>query len=49
MRGKYFTAYIVYKLRILDLGCGHNYIAQHFKEHAKIKVSGYDHVVENSS
>jgi ubiquinone/menaquinone biosynthesis C-methylase UbiE len=36
-------------LCILDLGCGRNYIAQHFKEHVKTKVIGYDHVVENSS
>lgn len=36
-------------MRILDLGCGRNYIAQHFKEHTKIKVIGYDHVVENCS
>lgn len=38
-----------HKLRILDLGCGRNYISQHFKEHTKIKVIGYDHVVENCS
>jgi superfamily II DNA or RNA helicase len=38
-----------HKLRILDLGCGRNYIAQHFKEHAKMKVIGYDHVVEKGS
>ena len=38
-----------HKLRILDLGCGRNYIASHFKEHSKIKVIGYDHVVENCS
>jgi superfamily II DNA or RNA helicase len=38
-----------HKLRILDLGCGRNYIAQHFKEHAKTKVIGYDHVVEKGS
>ena len=36
-------------MRILDLGCGRNYIASHFKEHSKIKVIGYDHVVENGS
>jgi superfamily II DNA or RNA helicase len=38
-----------HKLRILDLGCGRNYIAQHFREHAKMKVIGYDHVVEKGS
>jgi ubiquinone/menaquinone biosynthesis C-methylase UbiE len=38
-----------HKLRILDLGCGRNYIATQFKEHAKMKVIGYDHVVENDS
>jgi hypothetical protein len=38
-----------HKLRILDLGCGRNYIASHFDGHAKINVIGYDHVVENGS
>jgi superfamily II DNA or RNA helicase len=38
-----------HKLRILDLGCGRNYIASHFHGHAKINVIGYDHVVENGS
>jgi superfamily II DNA or RNA helicase len=38
-----------HKLRILDLGCGRNYIAQHFTGHSKMKVIGYDHVVEKGS
>jgi hypothetical protein len=38
-----------HKLRILDLGCGRNHIASHFTGHAKIKVIGYDHVVEKGS
>jgi hypothetical protein len=38
-----------HKLRILDLGCGRNYIAKHFTNHTKIKVIGYDHVIEDGS
>ena len=41
-----------HRLRILDLGCGRNNIAQHFadsdKDH-KFKIQGYDHVVEEGS
>ena len=38
-----------HKLRILDLGCGRNYIAKHFTNHTKIKVIGYDHAIEEGS
>jgi hypothetical protein len=41
-----------HRLRILDLGCGRNNIAQHFnhidKDH-KFTIQGYDHVVEEGS
>jgi superfamily II DNA or RNA helicase len=40
-----------YRLRILDLGCGRNNIAQHFasdKDH-KFMIQGYDHVAEEGS
>ena len=41
-----------HRLRILDLGCGRNNIAQHFtqndKDH-KFQIQGYDHVVEEGS
>ena len=41
-----------HRLRILDLGCGRNNIAQHYadadKDH-KFKIQGYDHVVEEGS
>jgi hypothetical protein len=34
---------------VSDISICLNYIAQHFKEHAKTKVIGYDHVVEKGS
>jgi hypothetical protein len=41
-----------HRLRILDLGCGRNNIAQHYadadKNH-KFAIQGYDHVVEEGS
>ena len=41
-----------HRLRILDLGCGRNNIAQHYadadKDH-KFAIQGYDHVVEEGS
>jgi hypothetical protein len=41
-----------HRLRILDLGCGRNNIAQHYadadKDH-KFTIQGYDHVVEEGS
>ena len=37
------------KLRVLDLGCGRNVISEHFKEHTKINVTGYDHISYNNS
>ena len=41
-----------HRLRILDLGCGRNNIAQHFaqndKDH-KFNIQGYDHVIEEGS
>jgi len=41
-----------HRLRILDLGCGRNNIAQHFAENDKdhkFTIQGYDHVVEEGS
>ena len=41
-----------HRLRILDLGCGRNNIAQHFAENDKdhkFNIQGYDHVVEEGS
>ena len=40
---------IKHKLRILDLGCGRNNIAQHFLSEKKFTIQGYDHVVEEGS
>ena len=41
-----------HRLRILDLGCGRNNIAQHYahadKDH-KFAIQGYDHIVEEGS
>jgi len=41
-----------HRLRVLDLGCGRNNIAQHYadadKDH-KFAIQGYDHVVEEGS
>jgi hypothetical protein len=37
------------KLRILDLGCGRNLIAQYFADNQKFNVTGYDHVSCNGS
>jgi hypothetical protein len=39
------------KIRILDLGCGRNNIAQHFasNKHHKFTIQGYDHVAEEGS
>ncbi len=41
-----------HRLRILDLGCGRNNIAQHFaqndKDH-KFQIQGYDHIAEEGS
>ena len=38
-----------HKLTILDLGCGRNLIAQHFKNNKKFMMTGYDHVSHNGS
>ena len=38
-----------HRLRILDLGCGRNNIAQHFAYENKFTIQGYDHVVEEGS
>lgn len=38
-----------HRLRILDLGCGRNNIAQHFAYEKKFTIQGYDHVVEEGS
>ena len=38
-----------YKLSILDLGCGRNLIAKHFKSNKKFTITGYDHISYNGS
>jgi hypothetical protein len=38
-----------HRLRILDLGCGRNNIAQHYADEKKFTIQGYDHVVEEGS
>ena len=38
-----------HKLRILDLGCGRNLIAESFKTITKFTITGYDHVSYNGS
>lgn len=35
-----------HKIRILDMGCGRNYISKHFASCPKITIIGYDHVAE---
>lgn len=38
-----------HRLRILDLGCGRNSIAQHFIHEKKFTIQGYDHIAEEGS
>lgn len=38
-----------HKMKILDLGCGRNYIKEAFKENKKFTITGYDHVSCNGS
>ena len=37
------------KLKILDLGCGRNFIKTHFESNKKLDITGYDYVSFNSS
>jgi hypothetical protein len=38
-----------HRLRILDLGCGRNNIAQHYADEKKFTIQGYDHIADEGS
>jgi superfamily II DNA or RNA helicase len=46
---KYLETKKNHRLKILDLGCGRNYIKEYFKENKKFTITGYDYISYNGS
>ena len=46
---KYLETKKNHRLKILDLGCGRNYIKEYFKDNKKFTITGYDYISCNGS
>lgn len=46
---KYLEIKKNHRLKILDLGCGRNYIKEYFKDNKKFTITGYDYISCNGS